>query len=765
MSPIIPADKKYPTPSPIPTVGGLAGKVSATLALAFTTVRDMCTEWLEDRLVNFLVRIFTAFETELSPMISPIIDIVDSVGATPPGFRKLFDELKHPTGQMAGNVLSGLASQTAGSGLSAVLNAFFRMWGYAANEQWDTQLLTPDAYTILAMRNPENIDIYRRFLHMLGYNETQMDFMKDLTRNYAQPNIIAQLMIRGDVTDPAGREYIKKMGYKDDDVDAFLKSARMLLDVDSVRTAYLRGEIIEAEHDERLVQLGIKAADIALLKKLYFFIPPVQDLVRMAVREAFDPKSIEFLQLDKDFPPAFGEWARKQGVSDTWAHHYWQAHWELPSVQMGFEMMHRNQISPDEMRALLKALDFSPAWRDKLMNISYNTYTRVDTRRMYQIGVLTPDEVLKSYLDQGYDADHAQHLKEFTILGATTQEKDLSRGDIIASYKDKLIGREEAKQFIENIGYDMNEAELYLARADYELEKADRSDKIELVHQRYINHACSQQQAIDDLLRIPVSGTELEMLIRKWEPQATTKNQALTKEDIHSLYVNGIYDRHNTVTTLQGIGYTDFTADTICMVWDAELAKAEAAKKVVKVRVPSVSEIRQMWEQDVITTDQARDYLGDNNYLSESIEYLIQMWDKVRRAREKAEADALAAKMTKTPKQLTRGDIGDLYRAAVINEFEARSLLAGVNYVQSDIDISITRWNLQIAERQALDLAAAQKAETVIPRLLTRSQVGELYIATLITEDTARELLNQLHYYQEDIDSTIALWNTKVKVA
>ena len=162
----------------------------------------------------------------------------------------------------------------------------------------------------------------------------------------------------------------------------------------------------------------------------------------MAVREVFNPVIVEKFGQDEDFPEQFAEYAAQQGISRFWAEKYWEAHWVLPSVQMGYEMLHRRVIDMETLKQLLAAQDIMPGWRDALIDISYKPYTRVDIRRMHDVGVLNDDEVYESYLDLGYSPDKAKNMTEFTIRLNDPDPDDidslegLTRAAIINSFKD-----------------------------------------------------------------------------------------------------------------------------------------------------------------------------------------------------------------------------------------------------------------------------------------------------------------------------------------
>ncbi|GAJ24007.1 unnamed protein product, partial [marine sediment metagenome] len=133
-------------------------------------------------------------------------------------------------------------------------------------------------------------------------------------------------------------------------------------------------------HNE-LTKVGVHPNYHPLYKELAYQIPPVADIITMAVREAFTPAIAARFGQYEDLPAPYVEWVQKKGLSKEWAERYWAAHWSLPSPQQGFEMLHRGVIGEGDLNMLLRALDVMPFWRDKLTQIAYRPLSRVDVRR------------------------------------------------------------------------------------------------------------------------------------------------------------------------------------------------------------------------------------------------------------------------------------------------------------------------------------------------------------------------------------------------
>jgi len=140
--------------------------------------------------------------------------------------------------------------------------------------------------------------------------------------------------------------------------------------------------------DDELRKTGIHPAYFDVYKTLAHPIPPINDLITMAVREAFTPEIAGRFGQYEGLPSEYVDAAAKKGLSKEWAERYWAAHWTLPSVQQGFSMLHRGIIAQPDLNLLMRALDIMPYWRDKLMQLSFKPLTRVDVRRMHLLGTL-----------------------------------------------------------------------------------------------------------------------------------------------------------------------------------------------------------------------------------------------------------------------------------------------------------------------------------------------------------------------------------------
>lgn len=335
--------------------------------------------------------------------------------------------------------------------------------------------------------------------------------------------------------------------------------------IDAVLTKPSTADIIayELRRDPKLARLptelrkiGIHETYAPLLRELAYIIPPVGDIITMAVREAFTPDIAARFGQYEDFPAPFAEWAAKKGLTKEWAERYWASHWTLPSAQQGFEMLHRGAVNAGELNMLLRALDIMPFWREKLTKIAYRRVTRVDIRRMYKIGVLNESDVYEANLELGYNPRDAKRMTTFTVQWALPKEASITRSDILTAYKNRMIDRGTASQLLENMGEELFHRNFMLSAVDYKKGLELTAAKIKGIANLYRKRQYDSDKARDELSRLGLPDTEISDLMEQWWYEIKAEPPRLwTTAQTLSFIKDGLITQERGIVELQFIGY------------------------------------------------------------------------------------------------------------------------------------------------------------------------------------------------------------------
>lgn len=395
-------------------------------------------------------------------------------------------------------------------------------------------------------------------LAKLGWQGIDKEYMQELA--YSVPN--AMLLVQGRLMQeaelPAIIEEVSKADIHPDYVQTYL---------DGVLTKPATGDVIQNllridpnlnNLDKELRKLGIHPAYFDLYKELAHPIPPVQDIITMAVREAFSPEIASRFGQYEDLPTEFVEWVGKKGLSKEWAERYWAAHWGLPSPQQGFEMLHRGIIGKDDLQLLMRALDIMPFWRDKMIQMSYSPLTRIDVRRMYQLGVLTEGEVYKSYQDIGYNEDNSRRMTEFTVKSIRQSLSHFTPSDIVRAYTNRFIDAGEASNLLRQIGIKEAEISYIVSSAGYKLLWAEKTDKISAIENLYKKGTNSEAETRKQLQDLFLPTDHIDTLLQQWQLSAKAEVTATwTNTQTLAFLKKGLITKDRATTEFKALGYDD----------------------------------------------------------------------------------------------------------------------------------------------------------------------------------------------------------------
>lgn len=324
-----------------------------------------------------------------------------------------------------------------------------------------------------------------------------------------------------------------------------------------------RGEITAAEFADLLRALDYAPKWREPLANIARAIPSMSDFIRFAVREVFDAAQRARLKLDQDYPAAFTAKAALHGLTEEDARDYWAAHWQLPSPTQGYHMLWRDEIDAAGLDDLLKALDYSPTWRDKLANIARPVLGRVDIRRAHTLGVLDRAGVEHAYRQLGYEGDSLDALVKIATAPAhsSASVKDLTASQLATEYEGGFSTAAEFRTGLLELGYPDAEITRYVALGDARRVSRARSAAIGRIKSSYVGHKIPREEAAAALVKEVASADTRELLLAEWDNELAVNVRTLTQAQILKLFKKGIYDRPTALDELTDIGMDDADAN------------------------------------------------------------------------------------------------------------------------------------------------------------------------------------------------------------
>lgn len=407
------------------------------------------------------------------------------------------------------------------------------------------------------------------------------------TKHPEAPTLLQMMLRRPDLKQKL-QSMLPGSGYDDVSLEGYRALIAQYLSPAEYQAIVRRGQQSQAEVDDKLRALGYSDEDITAIHEVTKVIPPVSDLIRMQVREAFRDDVAARYGYDEGQIDQVTEWAAKVGLDPEWVKRYWRAHWELPSVGQVFEMLHRlrpgvsdNPVTQEEVDQFLGLADFAPGWRKRLTEISYAPFTRVDVRRMYKTHVLDESQVKEAYLDLGYNDEKAQALTEFTIAYEAEEETGVVRSSVTSAYQDGMIDRATATEMLSKGGYDATTIDFYLNSIDFKQGLDVKNIKLQNIKKRFIEGMIDESQVNAEIGLLALPSERTEALLELWTTERENQTQLLTITQMETLLERGIVteEDYKRIATLRGYSEESITWTLTRIAQEAaDKARTEAEK-------------------------------------------------------------------------------------------------------------------------------------------------------------------------------------------
>jgi hypothetical protein len=387
--------------------------------------------------------------------------------------------------------------------------------------------------------------------------------LAELQHEFLTPAEAAGLVARGFLDRAAGEKAAAAAGIGATDFTHLVDDSLNVPPLGELLELVNRGAIGPEAAGGALRRAGVRGEFIEPLLTLGRHLPAVPDLVRFAVREVYTPDARSRFGLDEDFPARFADEAAKQGLEREDAASYWAAHWNLPSPEQGFAMLHRGIITDADLALLLKTLDVMPFWRDKIVQLNHIIPGRIDLRRMYQHGVIDRARLKAGYIELGYTDADAELLTTFAEKEKLTDERELSKAEVVGLYEARTLPHDEAATLLGHLGYGPQDVDLILRLADYRREKSYRTAAVSIVRQRFLDRELDEAEATARLDKVGVPPDEREQLLDLWTFAREENPRRLTEPQAAKAWLKGLKDEAWYRGYLAQLGYPTDEADVL----------------------------------------------------------------------------------------------------------------------------------------------------------------------------------------------------------
>ena len=451
------------------------------------------------------------------------------------------------------------------------------------------------------------------------------------------PGEIDLLQNRQAISGELAESDLASQGYDTNHISLREKIREVLLPVGELFSLVNRGELSEPEFERQVIELVYSPQSFSALDTLRHPLPSIQDMIRFSVRDVYSPEVVSNFRLDDAYPVEFEDAIAQHGILPEAAHQYWQSHWVLPSIQMGFEMFHRGVIDSDTLQLLFQAQDILPFFREPLTDIAYRPYTRVDIRRMHKFGVLSENNLVESrgnknelqvaYEDLGFSPDKAQTMVDFTIAynspRVDDEPKRLTRAQIIKFYRDKLYSKADSIQQLKDIGYDQPTAELFITLEDLDEYEKQVELSVRVIKTKLRKGVIDYDTAITSFDALNIPAARRDLLITEAFQEKEEDVRLPTKADLDKFLSAGLIDPTIYTARLLDLGYSSGDAQLYLIMETSEEVVEEVFEPVVPRQLTTTQTLN-LVREGLLDTTAAVERLIGLGYTMDDAQLLVE---------------------------------------------------------------------------------------------------------------------------------------------
>jgi hypothetical protein len=437
----------------------------------------------------------------------------------------------------------------------------------------------PPIEAILDMRRRGTIsdDDLTFMLKYYRFSDLTINGVKNLTIQYPEPYRLAEMFSKARIDSSKYIHGMSTYGIDTTWADAWAGVATTMPVYEQLIALWRRGIIGEADYKAYMIWNGYNATIAEQLAPLKDVIPPIQDLIRFAVREAYGEHDPE-----KQYP-AMVEIAGKMGLTSQAAEWYWYSHWERIPVNLMYQNYYRGYWDKTKLERMLKIVDVHPDDRADIIGVAYQPPSIREQGYGYDVQAYTLDDIKRYRRWGGLSPEDADKAALAMVAYRTEAERNSVRTEYVYAYGRGALTSEELLTKLKDIKTPEEALPLWMERADYYKERIQKPQmdiegklvssaealaafKLGLRSEEWTRAALKELEWIDERIGVAIEKANFE-IIEKQAKEETTKYRTLTLAQLRQFYLVKLLSKEDMTTEIIIMGYSPNDADLLTEIY------------------------------------------------------------------------------------------------------------------------------------------------------------------------------------------------------
>jgi hypothetical protein len=458
-------------------------------------------------------------------------------------------------------------------------NGWSDEWINYMNEVWQ-QPLPVGILLDLYRRGLMTLEDFQWQLRLSRFDEERIDGITNLTIQYPEPYRLAEMQTKGLATNDEYLEVTRKFGLEDKWSLNWSESQIRYPDFNTALSLLRRGDIDEQTFYFWMQRSQVQPEESETLLKLKDVIPPIQDLIRFAVREAYLDHNPEKQESEMT------RIAQKMGLTPEASNWYWYAHWDRIPINLMFANYHRGYWDAKQLMRMLKIADLHPDDRQDIINVAYGPPNVRELGYGWDVGEYTEEDIAKYRRFGGLSPEDAAKAARSLVAYRTEGERNSVRTELMYAYGMERIDEDILRAELTLLNTPQEAIELWVTRAQLYKERLKKPTldtegriisssealtafKLGIRDEAWTRAALADLDWTEDRIEVAIEKAKLDIEKAKEEP-VVTKYRSFTVADIKNFYKLNMITKEQMEVELIAIGYSPDDAAVLTEVFTTE---------------------------------------------------------------------------------------------------------------------------------------------------------------------------------------------------
>jgi len=458
-------------------------------------------------------------------------------------------------------------------------NGWDTKWEAALNQVWQ-QPLPIGVMLDMYRRGTLLFDDFKNQLRLSRIEEKRIDAIIGLSVQYPEPYRLAEMQTKGLTTVDETLDVTRKFGLEDKWALHWIESQWRYPDFSTALALLRRGDI-DADSYYLWMQRGqVGKVEADAMLKLKDVIPPIQDLIRFAVREAYGDHTS-----DAQYPAMVAN-AQRMGLTPEASEWYWYAHWDRIPINLMFANYHRGYWLEDKLKQMLKIVDIHPDDRQDIVNVAYQPPNVRELGYGWDVNEYTVDDITKYRRWGGLSPEDAGKAARSLVKYRTEGERNSVRTELMYAYGTERINEETLRDELTLLDTPAQAIDLWVTRAEMYRERIKKPTmdvegrivsssealtafKLGIRDEAWARAALADLDWTQDRVDVAIEKAKIDIEKAKEEP-VVPKYRNFTVAEIKSFYKLHLIGKEQMEVELITIGYSPDDAAVLTEVFTTE---------------------------------------------------------------------------------------------------------------------------------------------------------------------------------------------------